>query len=58
MMITLGTGIGSALFTDGVLVPNTEFGHLDIRGKAAEAARVREGPRGQRPELGQVGEAA
>jgi polyphosphate glucokinase len=37
MMITLGTGIGSALFTDGVLVPNTEFGHLDIRGKAAEA---------------------
>jgi polyphosphate glucokinase len=37
MMVTLGTGIGSALFTDGVLVPNTEFGHLDIRGKAAEA---------------------
>lgn len=37
MMITLGTGIGSALFADGVLVPNTEFGHLDIRGKAAEA---------------------
>jgi polyphosphate glucokinase len=36
MIITLGTGIGSALFTDGVLVPNTEFGHLDIRGKAAE----------------------
>jgi polyphosphate glucokinase len=31
-----GTVIGSALFTDGVLVPNTEFGHLDIRGKAAE----------------------
>jgi polyphosphate glucokinase len=37
MMLTLGTGIGSALFTNGVLVPNTEFGHLDIRGKAAEA---------------------
>jgi polyphosphate glucokinase len=36
MMITLGTGIGSALFTQGTLVPNTEFGHLDIRGKAAE----------------------
>jgi polyphosphate glucokinase len=35
-MITLGTGIGSAVFIDGVLVPNTEFGHLDIRGKAAE----------------------
>ncbi len=36
VLITLGTGIGSALFTDGVLVPNTEFGHLEIRGKAAE----------------------
>lgn len=36
VMITLGTGIGSAVFVDGVLVPNTEFGHLDIRGKAAE----------------------
>ncbi len=45
MIITLGTGIGSALFTDGVLVPNTEFGHLDIRGKAAEqhaSEKVRE----------------
>jgi polyphosphate glucokinase len=45
MMITLGTGIGSALFTEGVLVPNTELGHLDIRGKAAEvraAEKVRE----------------
>lgn len=37
VLITLGTGIGSALFTEGVLVPNTEFGHLEIRGKAAEA---------------------
>jgi polyphosphate glucokinase len=36
-MITLGTGIGSALFVDGVLVPNTELGHLVIRGKDAEA---------------------
>ena len=35
-MITLGTGIGSALFVDGVLVPNTELGHLVIRGKDAE----------------------
>src|SRR5512146_1324645 len=32
-MITLGTGIGSALFTNGQLVPNTELGHLEIRGK-------------------------
>jgi polyphosphate glucokinase len=36
VVITLGTGIGSALFVDGALVPNTEFGHLEIRGKAAE----------------------
>ena len=28
IMITLGTGIGSALFLDGKLVPNTEFGHV------------------------------
>jgi len=36
IMLTLGTGIGSAIFSDGVLVPNTEFGHLTIRGKDAE----------------------
>jgi polyphosphate glucokinase len=36
LMLTLGTGIGSALFTDGTLVPNTEFGHIEIRGKDAE----------------------
>jgi polyphosphate glucokinase len=45
MMITLGTGIGSALFLDGQLVPNTELGHLQIGGKDAErhaAESVRE----------------
>lgn len=36
MVLTFGTGIGSALFTDGVLVPNTELGHLELRGKDAE----------------------
>ncbi len=36
ILLTLGTGIGSAIFTDGVLVPNTEFGHLILRGKDAE----------------------
>jgi polyphosphate glucokinase len=36
LMLTLGTGIGSALFVDGKLVPNTEFGHIEIRGKDAE----------------------
>jgi polyphosphate glucokinase len=36
LLLTLGTGIGSALFYDGVLVPNTEFGHIEIHGKDAE----------------------
>ena len=36
LMLTFGTGIGSALFTQGVLVPNTEFGHIEIRGQDAE----------------------
>ena len=45
LLVTLGTGIGSALFVDGHLVPNTELGHIEIRGKDAEkraAASVRE----------------
>lgn len=37
LMLTFGTGIGSALFLDGKLVSNTEFGHLQLRGKIAEA---------------------
>jgi polyphosphate glucokinase len=36
IVLTIGTGIGSAIFVDGALVPNTEFGHLVIRGKKAE----------------------
>ncbi len=48
IVTTLGTGIGSALFLDGKLVPNTEFGHLEIDGESAEkrassAAKEREG---------------
>lgn len=45
ILLTFGTGIGSAIFTGGVLLPNTEFGHLQVRGKDAEhraAARIRE----------------
>ena len=45
LMLTLGTGIGSALFIDGVLVPNTELGHLPLHHGDAErwaAAAVRE----------------
>jgi len=36
LLLTFGTGIGSALFIDGQLVPNTEFGHIEIHGKDAE----------------------
>lgn len=48
VLTTLGTGIGSALLNSGVLVPNTELGHLEIGGhdaerKAAYSAKRREG---------------
>lgn len=36
IMATLGTGIGTAVFVDGILVPNTELGHLEIDGHDAE----------------------
>lgn len=48
LMATLGTGIGTALVVDGVLVPNLELGHLMVDGvdsetRAADSAREREG---------------
>ncbi|GAA2416006.1 ROK family protein [Streptomyces pulveraceus] len=36
IMLTFGTGIGSAVFVDGRLVPNTELGHLELNGHDAE----------------------
>jgi polyphosphate glucokinase len=47
-LITLGTGTGSALFYNGMLIPNLELGHMEIRGRDAErrsaaAARTRRG---------------
>lgn len=45
MLLTFGTGIGSAVIQDGVLLPNTELGHLQVRGHEAEhlaAASVKE----------------
>ncbi|MEU8751046.1 polyphosphate--glucose phosphotransferase [Streptomyces chartreusis] len=36
ILLTFGTGIGSALFVDGRLVPNTELGHLELHGHDAE----------------------
>jgi polyphosphate glucokinase len=47
LMLTLGTGIGTSLFVEGRLVPNTELGHIEIRGRdaehrAADSARKRD----------------
>jgi polyphosphate glucokinase len=47
IIVTIGTGLGTALFTDGHLVPNCELGHIEINGQDAElntsdAARKRE----------------
>ena len=47
LVVTAGTGLGTALFTDGILVPNTELGHIEIDGQDAEtnasdAARQRD----------------
>jgi polyphosphate glucokinase len=47
IMITLGTGIGSAIFYRGRLLPNTEFGHIEMEGyeaesRASDAARQRD----------------
>lgn len=48
IVLTLGTGVGSGIFVDGRLVPNTELGHMEVGGKDAERrssanARVRRG---------------
>ncbi|MGC9468877.1 MAG: polyphosphate--glucose phosphotransferase [Anaerolineae bacterium] len=46
-IVTIGTGLGTALFSDGVLVPNTELGHIemdcqDAEWQAADSARQRD----------------
>jgi polyphosphate glucokinase len=48
IVLTVGTGIGSALFINGVLVPNTELGQIEINGisahiRASERTRIEEG---------------
>jgi len=47
LMLTLGTGIGTSLFIGGRLMPNTELGHIEVRGedgehRASDAARKRD----------------
>jgi len=36
IMLTFGTGIGTAFFVDGTLLPNSELGHMEVRGREAE----------------------
>jgi polyphosphate glucokinase len=53
LLLTIGTGIGSAIFVDGRLVPNTELGHVEFHGQDAEtlisgASRERRGLGGKR----------
>ncbi|MEM8996270.1 MAG: ROK family protein [Acidobacteriota bacterium] len=48
IMVTIGTGLGTAIFIDGRLLPNTELGHLELDGREAEvwasgAVRKRDG---------------
>jgi len=47
MIVTIGTGLGTAVFTGGKLLPNTELGHIEMNGvdaelQASDAARKRE----------------
>ncbi|MDX2079700.1 MAG: ROK family protein [Terrimicrobiaceae bacterium] len=45
ILLTFGTGIGSAIFLDGKMLPNSELGHIELRGKDAErraSEKVRE----------------
>jgi polyphosphate glucokinase len=53
MLLTFGTGIGTALFVDGRLLPNTELGHLELAGREVEqfaSGRVRSQDRLDWPE--------
>ena len=58
ILLTFGTGIGSALFIDGQLVPNTELGHLELDGHDAEtraAASVKDKQKMSYKQVGQAG---
>ncbi len=59
LMITIGTRIGSAIFVNGNLLPNTEFGHMQVRGKDAEhraSDAVRTAKNLRLEEMGEAGE--
>ena len=55
LMLTLGTSIGTTLFIEGKLVPNTKLGHIEIHGKEAELWTAdREAGKGRGPRVPSV----
>ena len=50
-LITIGTGIGSAIFMDGKLIPNTELGHIHLPGQKEDAERYASDAARKREEL-------
>ena len=56
ILTTLGTGIGTALIHDGVLIPNSELGHLEIDGYDAETRASLGAREAEDLSLGEVGE--
>lgn len=57
VLLTFGTGIGSAVIHNGTLIPNTEFGHLEVGGKEAEEKGRLLGKGKERLDLSKVGQA-
>ncbi len=58
IVVTLGTGIGTALFYNGALIPNSELGHIELDGEDYERKASAGAPRARRPRLGQMGQTA
>lgn len=52
ILITIGTGLGSAIFLDGKLIPNTEFGHVFLKGHNRVAEKYASSSARKRDELG------
>jgi polyphosphate glucokinase len=56
LLLTFGTGIGSAVIHHGMLLPNTEFGHVEVDGKEAERRVIGDGTqRVELPHMDQAG---
>ena len=58
IVVTIGTGVGTALLNDGVLVANSELGHLEVERQGRRHLGVRREARREEPLVGAVGGAA